>query len=147
MPNPNIPQGTLNRLFTSLTVQQFPNLNVTASFLNKDMIRVSFDGEATTFLPTATGAVTSGEPFQMITVTVHLLKTQQLSQLYEQQRQTKSAIGDITVRGDVQGGGLQPYDFTNCAIQGVRELPFDGQDAGYVVTIRGYQLINNAMWG
>lgn len=146
MPNPNIPQGVLNRLLASVTVQNFPNLNVTPSFLNKDQIRIAFDGEATVFLPTATGAVTSGEPYQMVTVTIHLLKTQQLSQLYEQQRRTQSVIGDITVRPDVSTG-LQPYDFTNCAIQGVRELALDGQDAGYAVIIRGYQPVNTSLWG
>lgn len=146
MSNPHTPQGVLNRLLASIVVQNFPSLNVTPSFLNKDMIRLAFDGEATTFLPTATGAVTSGEPYQMVTVTVHLLKTQQLSALYEAQRQSQSVIGDITVRPDVSTG-LQPYDLVNCAIQGVRELAFDGQDAGYAVIIRGFQLINQSLWG
>lgn len=146
MPNPNIPQGVLNRLVASVVVQSNQSLNVTPSFLNKEGIRLAFDGEATKFLPTMTGAVTSGEPYQMVTVTIHLLKTQQLSNLYEQQRQTQSVIGDITVRPDVSTG-LQPYDLVNCAIESVRELSFAGEDAGYAVTLRGYQLINNAYWG
>jgi hypothetical protein len=144
--NPNIPQGTLNRLVASVVVQNFASLTVTPSFLNKEGIRLAFDGEATKFLPTMVGAVTSLEPYQMVTVTIHLLKTQILSNLYEQQRQTLSTIGDITVRPDVSTG-LQPYDFTNCAIESVREMSFSGDDAGYAVTIRGYQLINNAAWG
>jgi hypothetical protein len=144
--NPQIPQGVLNRILGSVVVPSFPALNVTASFLGVEMIRLAFDGEATTFINTGTGAVTSGEPYQMVTVTIHLLKTQQLSAQYERQRQTQSVIGDITVRPDVSTG-LQPYDFTNCAIQGVRELAFDGKDAGYAVIVRGYQLINNSLWG
>jgi hypothetical protein len=144
--NPQIPQGVLNRILGSVVVPSFPALNVTASFLGAEMIRLAFDGDATTFINTGTGAVTSGEPYQMVTVTVHLLKTQQLSALYEKQRQSQSVIGDITVRPDVSTG-LQPYDFTNCAIQGVRELAFDGKDAGYAVILRGYQLINSSLWG
>ena len=146
MSNPQIPQGVLNRILGSIVVPSFPALNVTASFLGVEMIRIAFDGESTTFINTGTGAVTSGEPYQMVTVTAHLLKTQQLSAQYDKQRQTQSVIGDITVRPDVSTG-LQPYDFTNCAIQGVRELAFDGKDPGYAVILRGYQLINSALWG
>lgn len=145
MPNPQIAQGTLNRLVASVTFNDFPALNVTPSFLNKDGIRLAFDGEATTFLPTLTGAVTSLEPYQMVTLTINLLKSQGLANQYEQQLNTQSTIGDVTVRPDTSV--LTPYDLTNCALETVRELQFNGQDAGYAVTIRGYVQRNNALWG
>lgn len=145
MPNPQIQQGVLNRLVASVVWTSFPSLNVTPSFLNKEGIRLAFDGESTTFLPSLTGAVISPEPYQMVTLTINLLKTQTLANLYENQRQTQSNIGDCVVRPDTTV--LQPYDLTNCAIESVRELSFSGQDAGYAVTIRGYQLVNNALWG
>jgi hypothetical protein len=34
----------------------------------------------------------------------------------------------------------------NVAIEGVRELSFSGEDAGYAVTCRGYYLINSSLW-
>lgn len=145
MPAPLIPQGVLNRLAASVTWTSFPSLNVTPSFLNREGISLAFDGETTTFLPTLTGAVTSPQPYQMVTLTINLLKTQPLANLYEAQRQTQSLIGNGVVRADTSI--LVPYPITNCAIENVRELHFSGEDAGFSVTCRGYYLINSNLWG
>lgn len=145
MPSPQIAQGTLNRLLTSVTWANFAGLNVTPSFLNREMIRLAFNGSATDFINTATGTVTSPAPMQPITLTINLLKTQGLAQQYEQQRQLNSVLGNGTVRGD--SVTLAPYDLLNCGIENVRELNFSGEDAGYAVTVGGYILINSALWG
>lgn len=147
MPNPNVPQGTLNRLKASVVWNNFPQLNVTPAFLGKEMIRLGFEGKATTFIPTTTGAVTSPEPYQKITVTIHLLKTQALAPLYKDQLEANSLLGDGTIWPDVQTGqGLSNYQITNCAIEEVREIGFDGADAGWVIMIGGYYLINANLW-
>ncbi len=144
MANPLVDQGTLNRLKASVVWQNYPSLNVTAPFLNREAIRLALDGEATQFLPTMTGAVTSGQPYMMITLTINLLKTQSLSGQYKAQLELASAIGNCTVRPDTTAH--PPYDLVNCAIEGVRELTFSGEDAGWAVTIRGYYLINSSLW-
>jgi len=142
--NPLVAQGTLNRLRGSVAVVDFPQLNVTASFLGKEGISLSLDGEATTYIPTMTGAVTSAEPYQMITLTVNLLKTQFVANLYKNQQETNSLLGDIVVTPDATTLGF--YNLTNCSIRSVNELRFSGEDAGYVVTIGGYYLINSSAW-
>lgn len=142
--NPLAPQGTLNRLVASVTWPLFPQLNVTPSFLNREGISLAFEGEATRFLPTMTGAVTSPEPYQMISLTINLLKTQGLATLYETQRQVQSLIGNGVVRPDTVA--LPPYDLFNCGIMNVRELRFSGEDAGYAVSISGYIPLNSALW-
>jgi hypothetical protein len=142
--NPLVSQGVLNRLRASVTWNSFPSLNVTPSFLNREGIRLAFEGNATQFLPTQTGAVTSPEPYQMISLTINLLKTQGLSQLYEAQRQSASVIGNGVVRPDTTT--LAPYDIYNCGIMNVRELAFSGEDAGYSVSISGYILLNSSLW-
>lgn len=144
MPNPLVPQGTLNRLRASVVWPAFPALNVTQSYLSRQGIRLAFEGEAVLFLPTMTGSVTSPEPYQMITLTIHLLKTQALAAQYEAQRQANALLGDGTVRPD--SVALPPYSITNCAIEGVRELNFSGDDAEYAVTIKGYYLTNADLW-
>lgn len=147
MPNPNVQQGTLNRLKVSVVLASAPELNITPSYLGKEMLSTSFDGDATTSIPTATGAVQSPEPYQKVTITVHLLKTQNLASAYKARMEANSLLGDITVWPDVQTGqGLTNYPFTNCAIQGVREVKFDGMDPGWVLTLSGYYLINNNLW-
>jgi hypothetical protein len=142
--NPLVTQGTLNRLRGSITIANFPNLNVTASYLGKAGISMSLDGESTLFLPTMTGAVTSPEPYMMATVTVNLLKTQSLASLYKAQMEATSLIGNFYVRADT--AALPDYQMTNGAIQSVRELSFAGEDAGYVVALRAYYILNNNLW-
>jgi hypothetical protein len=145
MASPQIPQGVLNRLLTSVTWNSFPILNVTAPFLDRGGIALSFEGQATSIIDTLTGTVISPEPYQRTTVRINLLKTQFLAQLYEQQRQLNSALGAGTVRGDAFT--LAPYPLVNCAIMNVGELTFNGESAGYGAQITGYLPLNSALWG
>lgn len=142
--NPQVAQGTLNRVRGSVVVPDFPELNVTAAFLGRAGISMGRDGDATQQIGTLTGTVNSPEAYQMVTVTVNLLKTQALPAQYEARIGALSVIGDITVITDAIT--LPNYTVVNASIQNVRELSFSGEDAGYVVTIRGYIIINNDLW-
>lgn len=142
--NPQIAQGTLNRLRGSVVYSAFPALNVTAPYLGKAGITLALEGETTEFLPTMTGVVTSQAPYQMVGLTINLLKTQGLSNLYKAQFELSSLVGDVTVRPDTTTLGV--YQLYNCALESVKELAFSGEDAGFVVSVKGYYLINSAMW-
>ncbi len=146
MADPRVPQGNLNRLKASIVWGAEPSLNIIQSFLGSDGIGLSFDGEATGRIPTMTGIVNSPEPYQPITVTVHLLRTQNLAQLYEERRQTNTLIGDGSLRPDVQAGGLKPFGMLNMSIVNVAELSMAGKDPGYRLTLGGYYIINSALW-
>lgn len=147
MANPNVPQGTLNRLKSSVVIAAFPALNATPSFMGKEMVGLDFEGDIVTYVTTSTGAITSPEPYQKITLTIHLLKTQNLANLYKAQLEANALLGDITVYPDVQPGeGLTTYSLSNCAIQRVSPLKFDGMDAGWVVVIGGQYYVNNQLW-
>jgi len=142
--NPLIAQGTLNRLRGSVVVPSFSTLNVTSPYLGKAGIKLSLDGETTTMIPSMTGTVTSPEPYQMASVTIDLLKTNGLAALYKAQMENNSVIGNITVIPDTSA--LPTYQMINCAIESVRELDFAGENASFMVVIRGYYIVNNAMW-
>lgn len=144
MANPLVSQGTLNRLRGSVFIIDFPELNVTAPYLGEAGIGLTLEGQTTTMIATLTGNATSPEPFQMATITVNLLKTQSLSDLYKTQIETDTLIGDVSVTPD--SAALGDYYFTNCAIESVNPLSFNGKDAGYVVTIRGTYNINDSLW-
>ena len=144
MANPLIPQGTLNRILGTASVTSIPALNVTPSFLGKEGLSLAFDGEATTFITTMTGMVTSGEPYQGVTLTMHLLKTQGLAAQYKAQFENNTFLGDMTVTPDALT--LPSYPLTNCALANIAALTINGTDAGYVVTIKGYYVVNNALW-
>lgn len=143
--NPLVQQGTLNRLRASVLVPLFPQLNVTAPYLGKEGIRLSLEGEATLMIPTMVGTVTSPEPYQMCTCTLHLLKTQQLGNLWKLQQELLSVIGPILVTPDASP--LSPYPIQNCGIASVSELNMAGNDAGYVVTVKGFYTVNLSLFG
>ena len=142
--NPLVAQGTLNRIRGSVVIPAYPALNVTAPFLGKEGIRLTLVGKSTIYIPTMTGAVTSGEPYQMAAVEIHLLKTQSLANAYETQKQLLATIGTFNVIPDTSV--LTTYTIVNGAISELRQLNFDGTDAGYVVTLEGYYLINNSLF-
>lgn len=142
--NPLVNLGNLNRLLSSVSWVNYSALNVTASFLGREGIKLSFEGEATRTLPQMVGTVLSPEPYQPISLSINLLKTQFLAQQYEAQLNSNSALGPGTVRTD--SVTLGPYDLYNCAIANVRELSFAGEDAGYMVTITGYVPRNSGLW-
>lgn len=143
--NPLVEQGTLNRVRGSVNWANFPELNVTAPYLGAEGIGLALEGGSTVYLPTMTGAVTSREPYMMIGLTMHLLKTQLLADAYKSRIELNALLGAGTVRPDVQSG-LQPFDIVNCAIEGVRELRFSGRDAEFVVAVRGYWITNNDLF-
>lgn len=145
--NPLVNQGQLNRIRGSVTWANSSSLNVTAPYLGKAGIRLSLQGESTTYIPTMTGMVTSQEAYMPIECTINLLKTQSLANAYKQQLELQSTIGDGTVRPDLTSGGLGSYDIVNCSIKSVRELDFSGEDAGFAVIIGGYYLINSSLFG
>jgi hypothetical protein len=147
VPNPLIVQGNLNRLRASIVWPSNASLNVIAAYLGRGGISLALDGESTLFINTMTGAVSSPEPYMMITCTVHLIRTQALCSLYKSQMESNALIGDGTIRPDVPPGtGLAPFQVLNCAIQSVNEMSFAGVEADFSVRIRGYYLVNSSMW-
>jgi hypothetical protein len=146
MPNPFVAQGTLNRLKAAVTIANFPNLNITSAYMGKSFITVSFDDDFDNLIPTATGAVTSPEPYVMATVTIPVLKTQALSGAWVAQYQSSSDIGNISIFPDVNTSTYPEIDLVNCIIKNAPPGAFDGTDPVVMLTLRGTYYINNALW-
>jgi hypothetical protein len=143
-----VPQGNLSRLSVALVVTNHPGLNITPPFLGREAIRLAIEGMATARVPTMTGLVTSPEPYQLVTATCHLLKTQALALAWQDRYNTDTRIGPYKVFPDLEPseGGIRPYQIHNGMIMGVRELNFSGEDAGWVVSLSGYIVINQNLW-
>jgi len=145
MGNPLVDQGVLNRLLGSVTWNNFPALNVTASYLDKEGINLRLEGDASLQHGTMTGLVQSPEPYMAISVIIALLKTQKLSNNYKTQMEASSLLGPGTVFPDVSTG-LSQYQLQNMSIQSVGELLLNGTTPIYAVTCRGFYIVNNALW-
>ena len=74
-----------------------------------------------------------------------LLMTQNLSDLYKKQMETSTLLGDGTVRPSTTT--LSPYPILNASIEGIEPLAFGGKQAGWVVNVGGYYLLNSSLWG
>lgn len=144
MANPLIDQGQLNRLKASVTFPGNPSLNVTPSFLAPEAIRMALEGEATAQLPSLTGVVQSPEPYQMVTVTIHLLKSQALANAFKSQYETSTVLGELVIRPD--STILNAYDLTNGALEAIEPLDFSGRAANFTVRIRAQYNINANLW-
>lgn len=142
--NPQVPQGILNRIKGSVIIPGFPALNITAPYLGREGIRISFSGVTTEHYETMTGAVLSPQPYQITTVRVNLLKTQSLALAFETQRKLLSILGDLTVTSDATP--LPMYPLANCSIENVDTLTFSGQDPNYIVDLKGQYYINSSLF-
>ena len=144
MANPLTPQGTLNRALTGVSVINFPALNVTSGFFGTKVARITFEGDASDYIATLTGAVPSPRLYQVATVAMYLNKSQILSTLWEQQRNTNTAIGDVVVVTD--SAILGKYRISNCILQNVNELDLTGESNDYPVMLKGIYYVNNSLF-
>ncbi|HET8705308.1 MAG TPA: hypothetical protein VFM46_03310 [Pseudomonadales bacterium] len=144
MANPNVNQGTLNRLRGNVVIPSHPSLNIAAYNLGENGMSLAFDGNSTDMINTLTGRVTSPVPYLPATLTVPLLKTQALANQYKAQMESLSLIGDITVYTD--SSSLSEFKLQNCAIEKVEPGPINGKEATMMVTIAGTYAINDQLY-
>ena len=76
-------QGTINRLRGTISFTDHPELNITPAFMGKDMITITPQGDITHIIPTATGIVTSPEPYQVFEFSAHVLRTNALGDRFK----------------------------------------------------------------
>lgn len=144
MPNPLVQQGTLNRLRSTVTLPSHSSLNITPSYMGPQFVTVAFDGNFDNLIETATGGVSSPEPYVMATVTVSILRTQGLSASWVAQSQSLSNLGDVSIFPDTTA--YPEIDLKECVLQHIDPGAFDGKDPVVRLTIRGIYYINNDLW-
>ena len=144
MSTPFVPQGTLNRVRASVIVPGYASLNVTSPYMGKDFVTVSFQGQFAELIPTATGGVTSPEPYVMASISINILRTQSLSSQWRSQAESYSAIGGITVHSD--SAAFPALSFDNCIIRDIEPGAYNGMDPVVRVTLQGIYYINNQLW-
>jgi hypothetical protein len=142
--NPQVVQGTLNRLRGSVVFADYPDLQVTSAYLAKEAISISFDGDTSLLIGTLTGAVTSPEPYTYGTVTIHLLRTQDLANAFKNQIEVNTTMGSVNIIGD--STALDNFQLENCILMSLQEITFDGNQAGLIVRLRGVYNINSNLF-
>lgn len=144
MPNPLVNQGFLNRVRGSVSVTDDADLNVTASYLGTDAISLRPDTSAADVIPTLTGTVGSQAPYQQVTLTVHMLRTQALAARWQNRFAEDTSLGEIVVTPDATT--FNSYTVLNAYLTNFQEIAITGRDPGFVAIISGYIVTNNTMW-
>jgi hypothetical protein len=144
MANPLLDQGVLNRIRASVVFPSNPQLSIISSNLAREGIRLALEGNATDYFGTMTGAVPSPAPYQLCTLTLNMLKSQPLSNVYKAQFELNTQIGPATVRPDATTLGL--YQLNQMVLETIREMTYAGEDPVYSVTCRGYYLVNSYLF-
>lgn len=144
MPNPMIAPGVLNRVRASAKFTQYPQLNVSASYLAKEGVELTFQGEFVQPLPAMTGVVQSPQPYIQVQAKIHLLRSQALAAQYKAQWEVNSLLGDVRLYTDSSVFG--EFDMSNSAITNVADMTFAGGEPGVGITITGTYFINSSMW-
>ena len=144
MPNPQTVRGYLNRILTSVYVTDYPQLNVSASFMSKALSQLTFDDDTNDQIGSATGLINSPKPYQMASLQVNILRSQVLPALYYAQVASLAVVGTVTVYTD--SPTLPPFILYNSTIMHVDPGAFDGMDPTTKVTFKGYYPVNDALW-
>lgn len=137
-------QGTINRLRGSIGFADVPDLNIVAAYMGKEMITISPQGDVTGVIPSATGIVTSPEPYQIVEFSAHVLRTNGLGDRFKKRMELNSVLGDAVVRQDT--AAMSDYRFSNVSIKSVDPIKLNGEDAGWMIHFVGSYQINSALY-
>lgn len=144
MSNPMISPGTLNRVRASVKYTDHSELNVSASYLAKEGVEITFQGNIVESLQAMTGVVQSPQPYLLSQVKIHLLRSQALATLYKKQWEKNGLVGGIRLYTDSNTFG--EFDLSNVAITSVGDMTFAGGEPGVVITLTGTYYVNSDMW-
>ncbi|WP_337049957.1 hypothetical protein [Serratia fonticola] len=144
MPNPMISAGVLNRVRASVKFSNHSELNVSASYLAKEGVEISFQGNIVESLPAMTGVVQSPQPYLLSQAKIHLLRSQALAAQYKKQWEKDGVVGDVRLYTDSSTFG--EFDLSNVAITSVADMTFAGNEPGVVITLTGTYYVNADMW-
>ncbi len=143
--NPQIQLGVLNKILGAFQIVNYPNLNLTASFLGKSGIRFALEGPTSVNIDALTGTVPSGEPYAKASIILPVLKTQSMGQAWRTQLETNTFIGDCTIIPDA--ATFSPIQVLNCSIVAWDGSAMDGSDPTINFHVQGTYLLNSALWG
>lgn len=144
MANPLIDQGTLNLLRASVVFGNNATLNITAPYLGKEGIKMRVSGQPTIQIPTLTGIANSPQPYVMLDIEIHLLKTQGFADVWKKQTETATQVGPVEFIPDSKS--LSNYQIENCSIVSVADVDANGSSAEFLVRISGAYYVNSSLW-
>ena len=137
-------QGTINRYRGSISFPDHPELNIVPNSMGKEMITITFQGEIVHAIPTATGLVTSPEPYQIVEFSADVLRSIGIGDLFKKRIEKLGTMGDAVIRSDAST--MSDYNFFNTSIKSVDPVKQDGSTATQTIHFQGYYPINQDLY-
>jgi hypothetical protein len=134
------PTGVIQRLRAHVTFDANSELNVNASQITTEGIRIGLEGNATDLLPAMTSLISSPAPYLACTVTMPLIRPSPIAGTYKTRIEKATLLGTMQIIPDVLD--LDAFLVFNTALETVREMAMSGLEAAMVVTLRGYFQVN-----
>lgn len=142
--NPGIARGVLNRVRCSVILPAFPALNIIPANMGRALARIAFSDNTVNQFPTGTGLVNSPEPFIRATITIALLRTQQISVSWFNQILLDSNVQDATIYSD--SSVFPPIALQDVVANHMDPGPFDGTNPDFTLVLSGALPVNSQMW-
>lgn len=144
MANPNLIPGNLNRVRASVIVPGNETLNIPAQFQAKEGIIVSPQSAVVTQMQGMTTIVNSEEPYQLVQITVAVIKSLAISAQYLSAIQNSPILGNITVVPDTTA--MPKFNLINAAILNWNQVSMAGLQPDFTLVIQGQYNTSNDLW-
>jgi hypothetical protein len=139
-----ISPGVLNRLRGSVKFNDYASLNVSASYLAKEGIGLTFQGDIVDSFEAMAGVVQSPQPYILAIADISLVRSQSLATQFKTQWELNALLGDMKLYTDSSTFG--DFSLYNVAIASVKDMKFAGGEPGVIVSLKGTYFVNSSMW-
>lgn len=140
-----VPQAPVNIARGAVNVLSNANLSINASNLGKEGIKISFNGDASDAVDLATSITMVQRPYQTAVATISISKANSLAEMWRNQLQSNSDIGDVYIRADVSL--RSDYVLYRCHIKSIEAGGISNGDVTDSIVIHGEYRINEALFG
>jgi hypothetical protein len=136
--------GLLNKVWTSMVVVDYPELSVFSSDMGEEQITLTYEEQLTKMLNNATSRTAAPSVIIPVTIEVHIVKTNNISALYENLTDNLAKIGRVVLTSDAMNE--QKQTVINCWVQSIGNRKFNATESSRVITIGGIIEKNNALF-
>lgn len=142
--NPNLIPGNLNRVRASIIVPGNEILNIPAEYQAKEGIVIAPQSAVVTQMQGMTTVVNSEEPYQLVQITVSVIKSLAISAQYLEAIQNGPVLGNITVVPDTNVMGK--FNLLNAAILNWNQVSMAGLQPDFTIIMQGQYNVSNDLW-
>lgn len=142
--NPNLIPGNLNRVRANLVFPTNQTLNIPAEYQAKEGLVIVPQTAVVTQMQGLTTIVNSEEPYQLVQVSISVIKSLAISATWINQIKNSPTVGTMTAYPDTTA--MPPFTLYNCAITNWNQISMAGLQADFTIQITGQFNVSADLW-